>query len=1033
MSGAAASNAATETDNPLLAAYAKRLEDDRKAHNDNVAGRPCCYGGGGEQDTGEHGAEDAGRRTLQDFRDVPITYAEFGDVRSKVRNVTKTWGKFADGFRPENVKRGAKDGPGWLQGANKSDGYVTRGNSEIAKIWAIGIDCDKGSNFDAAIANAAAADMGALLHTSYTSGQDVLTFDRADYEGWCARHSLIDSLDTVKRWLQDVEGYVPEFVDGITIYEISGDDLLVRNPAGLDKFRTIVLLASPESMTGEELAFIHATVAAKLGVKHDPAAARQSQPLYYPRRRSEKTAYRCEVVEGRIFEAHELLALGREMGIELPSGAKASSKHSRKSKPFNFEDMKTLRGADEETRLKARAAGVFHEIKSGFDAADLCLEIGGALGLNPIEKKHKDGTPYMEMNCARGGEHSVPNCDEPSHRPMYVLNARHSKYGSATAICLHSHGAELTTFELLEPVLVEVEPDTWRAFVEPHMRGRFDAIVSKFPKSQDAILSAAKAIAKVDGPDRNKAMQAVLRDLAMLDPGIFDDDVLQEIMHATKLPVQTLKTQLKTYRKNIAEQDRQTAKDVRTHGGEVLDIHLAGFNERYAFATQGSDGVVLDVPEAPAQIAYLKKQTFLDLHAADPSARAWWQSDDRRTFRELNFRPDKPLEYDGTYDPAINLYRGLQYEEAPDDWTLFRGHIFRNLAQKDVENAVWIMNMCSDMYQNPATKPGVALVLMSEESGTGKSKFFEWMCKKPLGPYATVLEKIEHVTGRFNSAVGTSIAINIEEALFAGDQKIKSILKDNITSPTAFLERKFFDGVQVDNFTRYFINTNNAHAVSADTTERRYACFEVGRENERDTAFFKALDEQMYAGGVNGMLYDLMRFKAPAWSNLRVIPKTALLADQKGMSFNPYDAFVYDLLEHATISSVDVNRGKWTFAQWETGKPLEVSKDAVLDALKEHAGKKRADYVNKAGLTRALHKYGVKEDKRTTGAREPVYRLPPLDEMRAKFANVAQMEVGGVFPEASLKAANGPTDAEKKAWEAWFLGEGEIPAVDEPV
>src|SRR5207245_1927949 len=107
----------------------------------------------------------------------------------------------------------------------------------------------------------------------------------------------------------------------------------------------------------------------------------------------------------------------------------------------------------------------------------------------------------------------------------------------------------------------------------------------------------------------------------------------------------------------------------------------------------------------------------------------------------------------------------------------------------------------------------------------------------------------------------TTLLLLMEEAFWAGDQAKESILKDMITSSTQRIERKGIEPYEAPNYMRVVMTSNESWVVPATVDERRYLLLKCANHRREDKAYFRAIDEQMKAGGLAAMLHDLLNYK----------------------------------------------------------------------------------------------------------------------------------------------------------------------------
>lgn len=337
--------------------------------------------------------------------------------------------------------------------------------------------------------------------------------------------------------------------------------------------------------------------------------------------------------------------------------------------------------------------------------------------------------------------------------------------------------------------------------------------------------------------------------------------------------------------------DLEDDDDTSKTGASAID-HM---NARHGLVYLGTSGLVADF--AGDHVEFRSVTAFKEMHGnkkvdGKKLGTLWLEHPRRRTF-DLGV----------VFDPsgrapagALNLWRGFAVHPDPEaDCGLILDYIRDVVAAGDPGHADYILTWLADLVQNPARKPGVALVLRGLK-GVGKDTLAEIM-RLIIGKY-----HVAHVTNsgrvadRFNSQFSTALLAHFEEATWGGNRDGKGTLQSLITSPQMPLERKGVDVVQVDSFVRLILTANDEWVVPATADERRYAVFEVPASKKGDTAYWDALYRQIENGGLPGFLAFLEGWQVPKGVEVRRPPQTAGLTGQKLAGLRNVDAWWYGAL-----------------------------------------------------------------------------------------------------------------------------------------
>ena len=195
-------------------------------------------------------------------------------------------------------------------------------------------------------------------------------------------------------------------------------------------------------------------------------------------------------------------------------------------------------------------------------------------------------------------------------------------------------------------------------------------------------------------------------------------------------------------------------------------------------------------------------------------AQYWVDHEKRREVSSMVFRPDNKVAND-----EHNLWEGFTvgtYNAAnsPEFFLVFIRDVICN-GDKQLNN--YVLSWIANIIQHPTKKPNVALVLISEEQGTGKSFLVELLGSMLGKSYKTVGYN-SSLTARFNAMYQNKLLVGVEEAIYMHNKKDQSLLKHLISSPTIDIERKGFDIQDNEpNYMRFILTANTLKAVA-----RRY-------------------------------------------------------------------------------------------------------------------------------------------------------------------------------------------------------------------
>ena len=433
-------------------------------------------------------------------------------------------------------------------------------------------------------------------------------------------------------------------------------------------------------------------------------------------------------------------------------------------------------------------------------------------------------------------------------------------------------------------------------------------------------------------------------------------------------------------------------------GGSALDgeFDLDEMNAEFALVIIGkNEMIVWDRPDADSdeEIRFITLSAFRAM-----SANAWttvkqgtgkpkkvtfadrWLSErNRRTYAGLEFFPSS--DGSGGRRGYLNLWRGFSVPPAETgSCAIFKDHLLTNVCCGDRDAFHWLFGWLAQIVQQPRQKPGTAIVL---RGGMGAGKTIVGQVFGSLIPRHYILaDDPRYLVGNFNMHMATCLFLQADEAMWAGDKQAEGRLKGLVTSTQQMIEAKGVDPVKIDNHLRLMMTSNSDWVVPAGKDERRFAIFDVAPNCAQNHGYFAELLAEIEAGGRERLLHELLTFDLSE-VNLRDIPKTDALLEQKVHSLDPIESW---LLERLQAGEPTRGHGLWPpFVPTET---LVADYVAAADRVGIHRKATSTQFGMKfAKLLPAARRVrrAVPTDTGATTTRVWGYDLPPLDAARAAF------------------------------------------------
>lgn len=430
---------------------------------------------------------------------------------------------------------------------------------------------------------------------------------------------------------------------------------------------------------------------------------------------------------------------------------------------------------------------------------------------------------------------------------------------------------------------------------------------------------------------------------------------------------------------------------------EKVAPELADMNEHHAHVLIGGKSRYLyeyySQPDQRMEVCFLQKDAFMNMHASSkvlisvstatgtapkeiPVAQWWNSSPNRREYTEVTFYPNHD------FDGVLNLWRGFNVEARPGDCRLYLDMVRNVICGGNEAYYNYLIGWMANTVQNPH-EPGQTAVVLRGGQGTGKGTF-AGLFGMLFGMHYKHIVNPDHITGQFNSALTDAALVFADECFVVGDKKQAAALKTLITESRLRTEAKGLDSIDTRNCVHLIMATNSEWAVAAELDDRRFFVLNVSDDHKQDTAYFRAVREEMANGGYEALMHLLMTYDLTDF-DVRVCPKTdELRVQQERTAALTPKGFVREVLME----------GAWK--PEHGGFRVEVVKDELLDALHDYMGHNK---VKKTAMTKLFgeifaegfsdqHRLnGVRKWRNTRGQEQVAKRprcwaFPSLDECR---------------------------------------------------
>ncbi|QDE38447.1 hypothetical protein FIV34_04140 [Luteibacter pinisoli] len=407
-------------------------------------------------------------------------------------------------------------------------------------------------------------------------------------------------------------------------------------------------------------------------------------------------------------------------------------------------------------------------------------------------------------------------------------------------------------------------------------------------------------------------------------------------------------------------------------------------NKQFAVVLNDGDALVYrqqDLPGGQVKYTPMRKGAFeLVLKdrrlqfdgASKPLAEAWLGSPSRRFYRNgVDFAPEQRVS-----EGVLNLWGGFAVRPTPGDWSIFRELVRDVVCGGDAVADAYVMGWLAHMVQQPYEPAGVALVLRGGQ-GTGKSTFGETI-GSIFGEHFVHIYSRQQLTGNFNKHLACKVMVLADEAFFAGNRQDAPVLKALLTQGTMLMEAKGVDVVKVRNCAHVVMASNDEWVVPASEDQRRFCVLDVSDCRRNDRTFFARLRAQMAAGGLAGMLHDLLAYDLAGF-NIGQFPETAAGLDQKLASLEGPLRWLHGALSNGWVAGTE----------WADG-PVQLAKETAYNdyTLQSRVDREYRPVHNALFWKKLREIFGAAlgtAKLRVGGERQYATVLPPLEDARKMF------------------------------------------------
>lgn len=296
------------------------------------------------------------------------------------------------------------------------------------------------------------------------------------------------------------------------------------------------------------------------------------------------------------------------------------------------------------------------------------------------------------------------------------------------------------------------------------------------------------------------------------------------------------------------------------------------------------DGAIMHTNFASAGVSFASYnfQKVVDGELATACFSTEWLKDPtKKTVKQFVFCPDpNPMkQIPNTYNTYKGFVGSVKPEgDMPEKQAIidrFKDLIFHNAGKLDVMNT-YMTNWLALLVQKPWVVPGVAIILINRDQGTGKETLGEFMGSKVIGrEYYKNIKNLEtELFDSHSTAMDKTLFLKFEEVNGSLNRKFSDMLKAIITTTTATINPKGVKKYVIDAYPHIFMTTNNPVPVKVEGSDRRMCISHTSSDLRGNREYWNktySLLDLPYAGYV---VYEYLKNIDLAEFDVREFPRT---------------------------------------------------------------------------------------------------------------------------------------------------------------
>eukprot|EP00798_Chlamydomonas_sp_ICE-L_P031717 gene31717-biopygen6570 len=309
----------------------------------------------------------------------------------------------------------------------------------------------------------------------------------------------------------------------------------------------------------------------------------------------------------------------------------------------------------------------------------------------------------------------------------------------------------------------------------------------------------------------------------------------------------------------------------------------------------------------------LRDSGSVSVSRTQPFIPRWIKDTSIRKYDDMKLMPP-PIEVGGN---VYNIWNGFEVERdmSSHDDSVMADHpsvevfieFLHTLCGNNQECTDYILNWIAQIFQQPAQKTGVAILLKGEE-GVGKDRATD-LLRAMVGAdkFLQTATPANTLYGRFNRQREGRFLIVVNESNGHDNFAANDVIKDMITCDQFECESKGVNAYTMQCFSRFIFTTNNDNCLRVNPDNRRYVIIETSSVLKGNTEYFNHLSGLIDDAESRVAFYKFLMardIKGVEW--IRSRPATTYMSQMVSMNL-PYEhQFILHMIQGLSVEHNNV-------------------------------------------------------------------------------------------------------------------------------